>query len=321
MSKKYAHLMKPLTLKDGPAGLYPWPQFFMEAKDMEGFNAVFSYALVKEPCVCHPTEGAVVHPYDELLVFAGIKSDDILYLGGEISIELGEEREEYIFAEPTIVTIPKGLVHGPARFRRVTTPIAHYTVGLAPAYQASAVKLDESAPKSLGTKYAHHVKQLICHIDEEIIGTGMGYEDCTDERGVMQSRLAPPGMLGPGNSDELIWMFGKDLERFEVNLTWGHYSQAGKWHRGGEIHTHPEEEILIFIGFDPENPLDLGCETELGMGAEAERHIINVPMIAVCPKGFPHLPILTRWCDRPYGFVVVCLSGEHASPWEEVEQA
>jgi hypothetical protein len=319
MTKKYGNLIKSLKLKEGPEGLYPHPQFWMEAKDLEGFNATFSFEIVKQPCVCHPMKNAIVHPYDEVLLFGGLDPNDILYLGAEISIELGEEREEYIFCEPTVITIPKGLVHGPVKFRRVTAPVGHYTVGLAPEYEASEIVLDENAPKSLGTKYAHCVKKLICHIDEELIGTGMGYEDCIDSRGVMMSQKAPHGILGPGNSDELIWMFGKDLDGFDVNLTWGHYSRPGKWHRAGEIHTHPEEEILIFLGFDPDKPEYLGCEVELGMGIEAERHIINKPSIAVCPKGFPHLPVLTRWCDKPYGFVVVCLSGQHASPWE-VEQ-
>lgn len=320
MAKKYGNLIKPLTLKEGPKGLYPNPRFWMEAKDMEGFNAQYSYGIVTEPCVCHPVKGMVVHPYDEILVFAGLDPDDILYLGAEISIELGEEREEYIFCEPTIVAIPKGLAHGAVTFRRVTDSVAHYSIGLAPEYKATEIEINEKSPKSLGTTYAHCVKKLICHIDDELIGTGMGYEDCIDERGVMKSSLAPYGILGPGNSDELIWMFGKDLDGIDVNFTWGHYSQPGKWHRGGEIHTHPEEEILIFVGFNPENPDDLGCEVELGMGEDAERHIINKPSIAVCPKGFPHLPILTRWCDRPYGFIVVCLSGEHASPWEEGQE-
>jgi hypothetical protein len=27
--------------------------------------------------------------------------------------------------------------------------------------------------------------------------------------------------------------------------------------------------------------------------------------------------LITRWCDKPYGFIVVCLSGGHASPWVE----
>jgi hypothetical protein len=40
----------------------------------------------------------------------------------------------------------------------------------------------------------------------------------------------------------------------------------------------------------------------------------------VCPGGFPHLPLITRWVDKPYGFFVACLSGEHASPWVETKQ-
>jgi hypothetical protein len=39
--------------------------------------------------------------------------------------------------------------------------------------------------------------------------------------------------------------------------------------------------------------------------------------VGICPAGFPHLPLITRWVDKPYGFFVICLSGEHASPWVE----
>ncbi|MEO0278199.1 MAG: hypothetical protein ABIM21_02775, partial [candidate division WOR-3 bacterium] len=61
----------------------------------------------------------------------------------------------------------------------------------------------------------------------------------------------------------------------------------------------------------------LGAELELAMGKEKERYVFNTPTVAICPKGFPHLPLITRWVDKPYGFIVVCLSGEHASPWVE----
>jgi hypothetical protein len=312
-------LFKALKAGREPAGLYPGEFFFMEAKDMEGFNAVFTYGFIQEPCVFHPNdEGKIVHPYDEVLVFGGLKSDDILYFGAEASIEIGEgaAREEYIFAEPTVVTIPKGVPYGPIRFRRVMTPVALYTVGLAPEYEALTLPPDESSPRALDTKYAHLVKKLIFTVDDELIGTGMGYEHSVDERGVMDRKLAPKQIIGPGNGDELIWMFGKDLEGFDVNLTWGLYSQAGKWHREGEIHTHPEEEILVMLGKNPDDLHDFGAEIEIGMGPDAERNLVSVPTIAVCPKGFPHLPMLTRWADKPYIFVVICLSAEHASPWE-----
>jgi len=55
------------------------------------------------------------------------------------------------------------------------------------------------------------------------------------------------------------------------------------------------------------------------MGYEGERHVVNVPSVYICPKGFPHLPVITRWVDKPYGFIVCCLSADHDSPWVEVK--
>jgi len=123
--------------------------------------------------------------------------------------------------------------------------------------------------------------------------------------------------VGPGNGDQIVWLYGRDLEGMQVNFTWGLYSQCGKWHRGGEAHTHPEAEILCFVGLDPNDINYLGAELELGMGPDYERHIFNKPTVAICPQAFPHLPLITRWVDKPYGFMVICLSGEHESPWVE----
>jgi hypothetical protein len=283
----------------------------MEGRDLEGFNATFNYGFIKQPCECHPTEGALIHPYDELLVFVGYQSGDILRLEAEISVELGEEREVHVFNKPSVVLIPKGMPHGPVRVNKLSSPIVHYCIGLAPEYQARAL------PKKSGTtgvKHAHLIKRMVTFVDPDAVGSGMGYERVVDENGVL--RPSERG-VGPGNGDQIVWLYGRDLEGMNVNFTWGLYSKCGKWHRGGEAHIHPEEEILCFVGLDPNDLNYLGAELELGMGMDYERHIFNKPTVGICPKGFPHLPLITRWVDRPYGFVVVCLSGEHESPWVE----
>ena len=284
----------------------------MEGKDLEGFNAHFSFGFIKEPVVCHPEKGELIHPYDECLVFAGTDNADILHLGAEISVELGEEREEHVFTEPSVVLVPKGTPHGPVTVKKVDRPIVHYTIGLGPEYKAESTTPKPS--KTTGSKHRHLIKKLVTTVEKSEDGSGMGYETVTDSRGVM--RPAERG-IGPGNGDQIVWLFGKDLEGMEVNFTWGFYSRCGKWHRGGEAHTHPEEEILVFVGLDPDDMNYLGAELELGMGKDYERHIFNTPTVAVCPKGFPHLPCITRWVDKPYGFFVICLSGAHDSPWVE----
>jgi len=315
VKKEYTHLIKPAAIKDPPKDLYAEPRVWMEAKDMEGFNAQFSYGFIKKPGKFHPLDGMLVHPYDECLVFEGIDNSNILSLGAEISIELGSEREEHVFNKPTVVLIPKGTPHGPATVRSLERPIAHYTIGLGAEYEAEKVKASTTAVTK-GSTYDRLIKRMITtvEVDPDAVGSGMGYESVIGRDGVM--RPAEFG-VGPGNGDQIVWLYGKDLEGFDVNFTWGFYSRCGKWHRGGEAHTHPEEEILCFLSLDPENLDVLGAELELGMGPDYERHIFNTPTIAICPAGFPHLPLITRWVDKPYAFIVVCLSGEHASPWVE----
>ena len=319
--EKYKHLVKEFELKDGPEGLYPNKLFWMDgAKDMEGFNAVYSFMYIKEPTTFHPMEGAVIHPYDELLIFAGLDTSDILTIDAEISIELGEEREVHTFTEPTVVLIPKGLPHGPVRVTHVGTPaIIHYSIGLAGEYRGEAVSL--AGETTTGDKYSHLVRKLVTNMAKHYDinsqqGSGMGYEQVRDPRGILRPHERG---IGPGNGDQIVWMYGVDLEGFDVNFTWGMYSQNGKWHKAGEVHTHPEEEILIFVGFDPDRPEYLGCEVEMGMGPEVDRYVLNKPGLYIAPKGFPHLPMITRWCDAPYGFMVVCLDANHASPWVEVD--
>ncbi len=317
MSKKeYAHLVKNMMIQEGPSGLYPEPRVFMEGKDLEGFNANFSFGFVKNPTVFHPIDGTLIHPYDELLVFEGTDNSDILKtLGADISIRLGEEQEEHTFNQPSVVLIPKGTPHGPVTIKRVTRPLVHYHIGLSAEYKASTYSAKTRVSKN-GTKYAHLIKRMVTHVDpnRDKVGSGMGYESVIGADGVM--RPAEKG-VGPGNGDQIVWLYGNDLEGFNVNFTWGFYTRCGKWHRGGEAHTHPEEEILCFVGLDADRLDYLGAELELGMGKDYERHIFNKPTVAICPAGFPHLPLITRWVDKPYGFFVICLSGEHASPWVE----
>ena len=306
-----------MLIKDPPKGLYAEKCIWMEAKDLEGFNAHFSFRFISKPTAnFHPLEGAIVHPYDELMVFetAG-NTKNILTFDAEISCELGAEREEHVFTQPTVVLIPAGTPHGAFKVRKVGKPIVHYSIGLAAAYKSSPAKV--AAAPSKGTKYSKYVKKMITAVEKKAVGSGMGYESVIGQDGIM--RPAKFG-VGPGNGDEIVWLYGPDLEGFKINFTWGLYSQCGKWHRGGESHYHPEAEILCFIGLDPEKLDYLGAELELGMGKDLERHVFNKPTVVVCPGGFPHLPLITRWVDKPYGFFVACLSGEHASPWVETKE-
>lgn len=321
-SQLHSHLVKKLNWTAPPKGLYPFENmFWMEGKkDMEGFNGCFAYTFVKEPCVFHPMEGMLVHPYDEVLVFASTDTADILNLGADVSMEIGEEREVIAFNQAWVVCIPKGTPHGPVKVTNVRRPFAHFVLTLDPVYSAAEIPVSALKPPVPGEKYkdySHIFSNRQVDKAKANDGSGMGYSFVLDERGIShpQERVGP-GRMGPGNADSLIWLYGDDLMGFELNFLWGHYSHPGVWHRGGESHSHPEEEILICVGLDADTPHEMGACMEMAMGEEDERYACTEPTVYIQPRGFSHLPQTTRWVDKPFGFIVMNIDGTHDSPWK-----
>ncbi|MBN1630589.1 MAG: hypothetical protein JW990_12550 [Thermoleophilia bacterium] len=318
--KEFAHLVKPLLVQQPPDGLYDEPRVWMESKHLEGFNAHFSYGFLKKEGTYHPTDGMIAHPFDEILLFAGSDNEKAFhYLGAEVSLELGVEREQFTFDKPTVVVIPRGTVHGAVTVGKLERPLVHYTIGLAPEYKAARVTDGLASSPSKGLQYARLVKPLDKFMSPASMRDAMKDPEMMNAVMAANPHFNPEqvGQIGPANADSLVWLYGDQVEGLEVNFTWGYYTRCGKWHRGGEAHTHPEEEILVFVGLDPDNIDVMDAELEIGMGPDHERHIFNTSTVAICPQGFPHLPLITRWVDKPYGFFVICLSGEHDSPWVE----
>jgi hypothetical protein len=112
-------------------------------------------------------------------------------------------------------------------------------------------------------------------------------------------------------------MFGKDLEGMDVNFCWAIQQNPGVWLRGpgGGAHVHPHDEVLMFAGTDPSDIDYLGAEIQIDMGPEHERHIIDKPTAVVCPAGVAHNPIVTRWIDRPFGFLLMSLGANHETTY------
>jgi hypothetical protein len=62
-------------------------------------------------------------------------------------------------------------------------------------------------------------------------------------------------------------------------------------------HSHDFVEILASFGSDPNNPHDLGAETEIWLAGE--KHVINKSHILYIPKGLEHGPMKFTRMDRP----------------------
>lgn len=74
-------------------------------------------------------------------------------------------------------------------------------------------------------------------------------------------------------------------------------------------HSHPYDEALFFIGIDPKNIEDLGCEVELELGGE--KYTFDTTTAVFIPKGLEHCPLTYKRVDRPHIFVSYCEGGEY----------
>lgn len=74
-------------------------------------------------------------------------------------------------------------------------------------------------------------------------------------------------------------------------------------------HSHKFDEVLMFVGCDPENPRDLGGEIEFTIGDEV--HKFNKTTVVWMPKGTPHCPIIHKKVDKPFLLIIVGLAGHY----------
>jgi hypothetical protein len=332
---KYEHLIKPLSLgavnweeKQGQPGasvIGPGnakKEVWLSGRDhLEGLNFNFSWGVHATLGEWHAGSKSHRHPYPECLFFVGLDSANVNYLGAEIECCLGDEKEIYTFNDPTVVVIPAGLPHGPITTKRLFSPRGFGFFAAALSAASGITWSDGKSPDAKtgqpAGKYAHLVKSL---------KSGL-----ITERGKFNSSRFTPEQLaqreemqrktgfkqGPGNADHLTWMYGKDLEGLNVNIAWGFASQPGIWQRGVSAHAHPADEVLMFLGTDPDNVDSLGAEIEIDLGKEHERYLFDKSSAVLCPAGLPHAPIVTRWVDKPFAFILINLAGDMAMSFEK----
>lgn len=86
----------------------------------EGVDIGFRYTYIYgEPFTF---EAPHSHDYDQLLIFLG-PSENIRDFDAEIEIALGEKGERYPITSNTLVYVPRGLIHTPFYFKRLSKPV------------------------------------------------------------------------------------------------------------------------------------------------------------------------------------------------------
>jgi len=68
-------------------------------------------------------------------------------------------------------------------------------------------------------------------------------------------------------------------------------------------HKHPVPEVLVALGTDPANPMDLGAVFEMYMGTEMEKHVIDRSTMIYIPENTVHCPFTISKVTRPFLFI------------------
>jgi hypothetical protein len=81
-----------------------------------------------------------------------------------------------------------------------------------------------------------------------------------------------------------------------------------------ETHTHPNAEILCFIGGNPSDITDFGAEVEMSLGPEQEKHVITQTACVSIPANLPHCPLNIKKVSKPIIFLEISLAGSYKAP-------
>jgi len=128
MTSKYQKYVVQHPVAEGGYG--PELIYTGETDYNSGFTLMF--LRITEPTLME--EYPHSHDFDMYLYFHSFDANHMDDLGAEIEMGLGPERERFLITTPTSVYIPKGLVHCPLHFKKVTKPILFVHASLAPKY-------------------------------------------------------------------------------------------------------------------------------------------------------------------------------------------
>ena len=96
----------------------------------------------------------------------------------------------------------------------------------------------------------------------------------------------------------VLWMDSNNVPgAFQMNISWYmNASDVRPLYRHDE-HSHDFDELVGFIGSNPDDPYDLGGEIEIGIGGELHR--LTKSSVIFMPANLKHLPLSIIRVDRP----------------------
>ncbi|MGH3586216.1 MAG: hypothetical protein ACRDQ0_07810 [Pseudonocardia sp.] len=130
-------------------------------------------------------------------------------------------------------------------------------------------------------------------------------KDCRDDmvnEGAAAGKPLPPNLSAP-------WalMRATDVPEATAYITTSWVHEVDHEVEWVEEHDHTYDEVLMFLGNDPNDPNALGAEVYLTI--EGTEHLITTTSSVFIPKGTKHCPLGFKSVTTPFRFIAVAMSG------------
>jgi len=98
----------------------------------------------------------------------------------------------------------------------------------------------------------------------------------------------------------------RDLNGADFSLGWSFLTEP--FLMVAEAHTHDFDQVIFFLGGDPNDIGEFGAEVEMHLGEPLEKHIIDYTACVYIPAGLMHCPLNIKAVKKPIMFIDVTLS-------------
>lgn len=135
-------------------------------------------------------------------------------------------------------------------------------------------------------------------------------DDDLDNEGPAIGEVRPQNISSPYG---LMRAADVDVSKVHMAFSWiGSTTDRVHW---VNEHAHDYDEILMWMGSDPDHPKDLGGEISIDI--EGENHRVTTTGSVYIPAGTRHCPLDFVRVDRPFTFIALSLNGSYGSADDE----
>jgi hypothetical protein len=217
-----------------------------------------------------------VHDKDQIVHYWGGNPNTPQALGGEIEFYIGGQ--PITFNTTTCLFIPKGTPHGPVTWKKFEFPHVEMVMTLDDG------QLPEDAAKSAAFRPKNALPEKTTNFD---------YEQYAVRSPMREAAIGFKGLQSPS----MTYMSRIQVNKANLYIDWAWVYDIVEPVIGEHMH-HSNDEIVLHLGGDPSDPMDLGADMTYGIGGDTLEFSTSYGVFL--PAGLRHGPLIWKKVRKPH---------------------